>query len=99
MSVRVNFMNGPEDGDGIVLDQGSYTVGRDENNDISLYYDSSISRHHARIEYDGARMSVTDLDSRNGTFVNGVAVEGPASLRTGDFVKMGHILLQVIRPE
>jgi serine/threonine protein kinase len=46
------------------------TVGRDTSNDIALE-DAQASRNHARIEYDGKAFRITDLNSRNGTFLEG----------------------------
>ncbi len=46
------------------------TAGRDTTNDIVLE-NSQASRAHARIEYDGKAFHITDLNSRNGTFLDG----------------------------
>ncbi|MCU0484566.1 MAG: protein kinase [Anaerolineales bacterium] len=46
------------------------TVGRDSSNDIVLE-DAQASRQHARIEYDGKAFRITDLNSRNGTLLEG----------------------------
>lgn len=46
------------------------TVGRDTSNDITLE-DAQASRNHARIEFDGRAFRITDLNSRNGTFLEG----------------------------
>lgn len=49
----------------------SLTIGREAGNDIVLP-DSQVSRHHARIDYDGRDYKVTDLNSSNGTYLGGV---------------------------
>jgi serine/threonine protein kinase len=46
------------------------TIGRAEENDIVLET-SNVSREHARLEFDGGRCRVIDLDSTNGTFIGG----------------------------
>ncbi|HZK79436.1 MAG TPA: SpoIIE family protein phosphatase [Humisphaera sp.] len=46
------------------------TIGRIEHCDVHLAADS-VSRHHARIVFDGTRWRIADLNSRWGTFVNG----------------------------
>lgn len=48
--------------------RNSLTVGRTEGNDLKLN-DPNVSRHHARIDFDGQTFSVTDLNSTNGTFL------------------------------
>src|SRR5450755_838847 len=51
--------------------------------------DASVSRRHAHLRWDGTAVVLTDLASKNGTFVNGVRVSGPASLVDGDEVRLG----------
>ena len=65
-----------------VLREGDQTVGRSSESDIQLSH-SSVSRHHARIVVDGARVTVIDLGSRNGTFVGGGAVSGETDVSPG----------------
>ena len=71
-------------------------VGRGENdgngnpNDI-IINDSSISRAHLEVFIDiGGNVFITDLNSTNGTFVNGVALKGDTMLRKGDVLKLGN---------
>jgi hypothetical protein len=59
------------------------TLGRAPDNDIVLAGDG-ISRYHARIEPGAASHAVTDLGSKNGTFVNGTAIKAETPLRDGD---------------
>ena len=51
--------------------------------------DASVSRRHARLSWDGSEASLTDLGSKNGTFVNGVRVSVPVSLKDRDEVRFG----------
>ncbi len=51
--------------------------------------DASVSRQHAHLRRDGRAAILTDLGSKNGTFVNGVRVSGPVSLVDGDEVRLG----------
>jgi transcriptional regulator with PAS, ATPase and Fis domain len=55
-----------------------------------------VSRRHAELASDGARIELRDLDSRNGTFVNGGRVAA-ASLAPGDVLRVGHVVLLVGR--
>src|ERR1700722_7078095 len=47
---------------------GTMTIARTKDNDVFVLH-KSLSRQHARLENDGARMTLTDLESKNGTFV------------------------------
>ena len=67
------------------------TIGR-ENNDINFPDDPFISGRHAELKLTGGMLSVTDLGSRNGTFVR---VQGERVLRHGDYVFLGQQLLRV----
>jgi len=70
-----------------VASGGTVTFGRDPSCDI--VFDASyggISRKHATISADGAGLRIADLDSSNGTFVNGERVSGTVPLRGGDSI-------------
>lgn len=79
------------------------TVGRSFDNDIIINY-SDIERHHCLIEEIGEeRFRIIDLDSANGTFVNGMRVKGSMEIGPYDEVLVGtyHVawLHQFSRPE
>jgi hypothetical protein len=61
----------------------------------------SISRVHARVAFDGARHVLIDAGSRNGTFVNGVALEGPHPLDDADVIGLSSAtgLLRFVDPD
>lgn len=67
------------------------TVGR-EGNDINFPDDPFISGRHAELRVSGGVLSVTDLGSRNGTFVR---IDGERVLKHGDYVFLGQQLLRV----
>jgi hypothetical protein len=63
------------------------TLGRQPQNDVVLL-DPAVSRRHAQLRYRDGRWIIKDLDSRNGSFVNGVRV-GRSELRPGDVLTVG----------
>ena len=67
------------------------TIGREDDNTIQLN-DERISRFHSKIQEDGHRIILTDLDSTNGTRVNGRPVQLRV-LQPGDQVAIGRCLL------
>ena len=80
-------LTGPRSGARLPLGPGELLIGRDADAGVGLP-DPAVSRQHARIVSEGAGWAVVDLDSLNGTFVNGVPVRR-RELRTGDRVEIG----------
>lgn len=73
---------------------GELTIGRLPDNLIQVA-DDFASGHHARVWIDGDRCVVQDLDSTNGTLVDGRAVRGAVELRPGSRVQIGATLLEL----
>lgn len=67
------------------------TIGREEGNAVRLN-DERVSRYHAKIQTEDGDVILTDLDSTNGTRVNGAAIQ-IRRLRAGDQVSIGRTLL------
>jgi hypothetical protein len=59
-----------------------------ESQQVSLAFDSSASRRHTRIDPQGTQVSVSDLGSTNGTFINGQRVTNGIA-KSGDIIKVG----------
>lgn len=88
MRPRLLVIAGPSKDSTIPLPDGEATLGRDPTNAVAVA-DASVSRKHCmlRQEEDG-RFQIKDLDSRNGTLVNGLAVK-EQWLRHGDEIATG----------
>ncbi len=67
------------------------TIGREEGNAVRLN-DERVSRYHAKIQTEDGDVILTDLDSTNGTRVNGATIQ-IRRLRAGDQVSIGRTLL------
>jgi TolB protein len=68
--------------------RGDLGIGRAEDNDLQLL-DPKASRHHARLHSEEDLFVLTDLDSANGTRVNGIEVTEPHPLEHGDRIVIG----------
>jgi FHA domain len=79
---------GLPDGSSIEV-SGSTIAGRDAASGIRLDGDEFASARHARIEQRPDGVWVEDLESTNGTFVNGERVSGRLRLQPGDVVRVG----------
>ncbi len=68
-------------------------IGRGADVDLTIK-DRSISRHHAALSVDRKGVKIRDLESQNGTAVNGFVLKAPMPLRQGDEVRIGAVLLE-----
>ncbi len=84
-----------EEGAEFAIDSAPVTVGRGGQNDLVLAGDDFASARHARIEAQGDGVWVQDLDSTNGTFVNGSRVAGAQRLDAGDVLRVGETDLRL----
>ncbi|HYO63758.1 MAG TPA: sigma 54-interacting transcriptional regulator [Pyrinomonadaceae bacterium] len=87
MKPRLAAIAGPLKGSVYQFDGGELTVGRDASNHVSVT-DGSLSRRHCRLERRGGQFLILDLESSNGTFVNGLPVK-EQTLEHGDHITAG----------
>jgi sigma-B regulation protein RsbU (phosphoserine phosphatase) len=78
----------------LALDRDCFMVGRASTNELCYPEDVGLSRQHLAVERDGDVWTVRDLNSKNGTFVNGVRIAEPYVLGPNDRVTAGHLTLE-----
>lgn len=88
---------GPGAGERFFIDRPKLTIGRDPQHDIFLN-DVTVSRTHAVLESHASDVTVEDVGSLNGTYVNGVRVER-AALGDGDLVQIGRFQMLFVNRE
>jgi len=71
------------------MDQPVLLLGRDEKCDVEIP-DRQVSRHHASITVEDDSYVLRDLNSKNGTFLNGQELDGPRTLRDGDEIQIAY---------
>ncbi|MBP5758109.1 MAG: FHA domain-containing protein [Bacteroidales bacterium] len=69
------------------------TIGRGNDNDVVINDITASSRHLQIIQHDDGHFSLVDLDSSNGTFVNGQKISGEKTLDPYDFVRIGNTII------
>ena len=90
---QLTVLVGPQVGHVFSLNNSVITLGRATDVDIRLPY-TAVSRAHARIHIlEGGRFDLEDLESSNGTFIDGQRLLGRRTLRTGDRIRLGTRLL------
>lgn len=80
-----------------VLRNGELTLGRAQDNDLTLRH-QTVSAHHAKIYTYLTASYIEDLDSTNGTFVNEKRIKKHV-LKAGDMVRLGGYILAIKEPE
>jgi pSer/pThr/pTyr-binding forkhead associated (FHA) protein len=94
-ALALRFISGKYQGGEYPLEDGKeIIVGRSSDLDMVLV-EEMVSRRHARIVMKGGLISIQDLGSTNGTFVNGEKIRH-AKLREGDRVLIGTSILKVV---
>ena len=86
--MKLVTQSGPLAGQELPIDKPVIVLGRGVGGDVMLE-DQEASRRHAEIRFSGREVSITDLGSRNGTFVNGARIQGAQTLRPGDEIRIG----------
>jgi serine/threonine protein kinase len=76
------------------LSTGAYVIGRSPEAEIFIET-PLLSRQHARLVVQGESLSLDDLESRNGTFIDGERVSGSVEIFPGQVIKLGDITLEI----
>ncbi len=86
--LSLHVLHGPDVGKRFLLPENQpQLIGR--SSESLPLSDRSVSRRHAELTPDGARWFIRDIDSANGTFVNGRKVDGRLELAAGDEIRVG----------
>ncbi|MGO9115321.1 MAG: FHA domain-containing protein, partial [Thermoguttaceae bacterium] len=89
-------IRGNDQGTRYELEEPILRLGRDKSSAIHLH-DTEVSRHHAELRRTHRDYTISDLDSSNGTFVNGKRVQQHL-LASGDQVQAGATLMLYTGP-
>jgi polysaccharide biosynthesis transport protein len=87
MEPRLVIISGPNRGTIVWLDKDEITIGRDALCSLCLN-DDAVSRKQCAVKADGGSFLIIDINSRNGSFVNGVPIQQKV-LQHGDKIRIG----------
>jgi len=79
------------------LKAGKTTIGRVEDNDFPLPV-GSISSHHCEVLVQGEEVVIKDLNSTNGTFINGQQINKETALKPGQTLRLGQVEIRLEVP-
>lgn len=93
MSVELKVLTGARTGQRERYEKSVIAIGRHPLSDLRFdpEGDRDVSSRHAELRVVDGRCTVRDLNSTNGTFVNGVRVEGERALQAGDVLSLGEM--------
>lgn len=94
MKLSVLGNSGDQRDYGISL-SGRAFIGRSSECDLAIRDDEEISKRHCELTLEGGYVMISDLNSTNGTFVNGVPVKTGHRLKSGDLVLLGRTELRI----
>ena len=86
--LKIQFKDGS--GNPINLVSPGKTIGQGSANDIVIDQ-QGVNGFHADIQVDGNHVSISDINTASGTFVNGEKISGPTNLRNGDVITIDGI--------
>ena len=97
-AAELRAVQGPTSGRTWKLPAGEAKIGRDASNLVAIE-DAKASREHARVRFADGLMSITDLGSSNGTYVNDSRISGQVPLSDGDLIRIGDTVLAFSMPK
>lgn len=95
MQVKLKVIGGKNDGREIKIAVPEFVIGRGDDAHLRPSSDL-ISRRHCSLKIDNGKVTIADLGSRNGTFVNGEKIAGPYSAKVGDRLRVGRLQFELL---
>lgn len=97
----LKVISGPNAGAEIGIEKSkSYIIGKDPNSCDVVFQDLSVSKNHSRVSVDAnGIITIEDLNSKNGTLVNGKAIEEATTITPNDAIALGTTTFLIIDRE
>ena len=96
MSRTIRIVSGAKEGNAFDIEDGQeLRLGRSPNNDVVLTYDSCASGNHALLTAGGGRVYLKDLNSTNGSFLQGEKMLASVSREVDEFFVLGSTILKL----
>jgi len=91
MAIELHILTGSRAGDRPAFDKSVIAIGRHPASDLQFDPNQEllVSSRHAEVRDVGGRVTIKDVGSRNGTYVNGHRITGETELKEGDEIELG----------
>jgi EAL domain-containing protein (putative c-di-GMP-specific phosphodiesterase class I) len=80
------------------VDVSPFCIGRQREASLSVP-SSTVSRRHAELQFVDGQFQLVDLGSTNGTFVNGIRIQGACPIKHGDLLQFGSVVFRLMKHE
>jgi len=94
--LKIQFKDGRSEP--VLLGAPGKTIGRGAINDIVID-ENGVNGFHADLKVEGEQVTISDVNTKTGTQLNGDLLSGPATLRAGDIIKIQGVELEVIEED
>ncbi len=94
--LKIQFKDGRSEP--IPLIEPGKTVGKGDANDIVIDADG-VNGFHADLKVEGNRVTITDINTATGTFLNGEKISGPMPLGAGDVIVIQNVELEIVEDD
>jgi hypothetical protein len=94
----LTVIEGPAIGSSFPVVDGEHTIGRSSKSSMQIETDTEISRQHVKVVLHQGSLTVEDLGSTHGSFLNNNRLRGTVSLAPGDMIKLGATVLRLDLP-
>lgn len=95
MQVKLKVSTGSRAGTEIPVGAAKFLIGRGEDCQLRPQSDM-VSRHHCMLSINNAQLTVSDMGSRNGTYVNGEKITDVTLLKMGDQLRVGPLEFEIM---
>lgn len=95
MQVKLKVIGGRNDGREIKIGVPEFVIGRGDDAHLKPSSDL-VSRNHCKLKITEGALLVSDMGSRNGTFVNGTKLEGEHVAKVGDTLRVGRLQFEIL---
>lgn len=95
MQLKLRVIGGKNDGRELEIKVPEFIIGRGEGVNLRPKSDL-ISRHHCAILIEDGQAFAKDLESRNGTYINGERINGKVKLQVGDRLRLGRLQFEIL---
>ncbi|MCP4340872.1 MAG: VWA domain-containing protein [Desulfobulbaceae bacterium] len=92
-------LSGPLEGQQFSIEQESFRIGANPENDLCLTQDEYVSGDHAYLRYENGNLTLVDMGSSNGTFVNDAPVTDTGiNMTPGEQIRIGTSVFEIAPP-